>query len=88
MHTGFRSIYVKDSNFLLIAVSAISLASCGGGTGHGQMTKLEYKAVNAHMITVQDAPAVQKVLDQATAEGWEFAGSTSEVMIFKRSITK
>jgi hypothetical protein len=44
----------------------------------------QYKAVGAQMMNGSDANAVQRGLDQMSAQGWEYVGSADEVLIFKK----
>jgi len=46
--------------------------------------KTQYKAVGSEMSRKNDANAVQRVLDQMSAQGWEYVGSVDWVLIFKK----
>jgi len=79
-------------NVLLAAVAALLFFSLGvllSPPVHA-LGKTQYKAVGVvteieHRAGVPgDASHVQRVLDQQSAEGWEYVGSTDMVLIFKK----
>ncbi len=68
-------------NVLLAIIAALLLLSVGDrliSPAHAFITK-RYRCVE-----VMNALEVQKTLDQAAAEGWEYMGSIDHVLIFKR----
>lgn len=69
---------------MFLAFAVVLLSGCMGSEAQSVPTKNQYKAVASPMQTVQDAEAVQRVLDEASSDGWEYVGSTAEVMIFKK----
>jgi hypothetical protein len=44
----------------------------------------QYKAVVGPINAQNDASGVQRALDQQSAQGWEYVGSVSMVLIFKK----
>lgn len=79
----------RTQNILLAIVATLLLLNLGAmlsPVAHAvpQITKPQYQAVRANMNGGHgDASAVQQVLDQKSAQGWEYVGSTEQVLIFK-----
>jgi|APMI01.1.fsa_nt_gi hypothetical protein len=71
-----------------IFLSALSILVCAAGcevvAKGSAAVKPQFKAIAVPLQNIQDAAAVQKVLDQASADGWEYASSVEAVLIFKK----
>lgn len=67
---------------LIAAILALDVAVTLAPPAHAA-GKTQYKAV-AGMDALNDAASAQRILDQMSAQGWEYAGSNSLVMIFKK----
>lgn len=75
-HPIISFVVLFISSLIIIGFSVITPTKAAG--------KIQYKAIAPDMPNVGDNASVQRVLDKASSEGWEFVGSTAQVMIFRK----
>ena len=75
----YRNTFLAGGILLLLVCLIVGLPSVHAAGP-------EYRAVSPRWTGNQqgDAGAVQQVLDQASAQGWQYVGSANEVLIFKK----
>jgi hypothetical protein len=75
----------RTRNALLSVVAALLLFNLGVMLSRPvhALGKTQYKDVLG-MENVYDAVGAQRVLDQQSAEGWEYVGAANLVLIFKK----